>query len=125
MFFWVFMLCVVLLIPVVMIIYGRLFSKMAPKDINYIFGYRTRRSMMNEETWKFAHRYFGKLWYICGLIILPFSVVAMVFVFGKEADMVGSVGGIITLFQMIPLIGTIIPTERALKKNFDENGNRH
>lgn len=42
------MLLSVLLIPVIMLIFGTIFSKTAPKDINYIFGYRTTRSMKNE-----------------------------------------------------------------------------
>ena len=118
------MLIMVLLMPITMIVFGRLFSKTAPKEINYTFGYRTKRSMMNDETWRFAHKYIGKLWYICGLIVLPLSVVVMAFVFGKETDTVGTVGGILTVVQMIPLIGTIIPTEKALKRNFDEYGRR-
>ncbi len=28
------------------------------------------------------------------------------------------------VFQLIPLIGSILPTEIALKKNFDKNGTR-
>ena len=76
------------------------------------------------DTWKFAHTYIGKLWFICGLILLPLSVVVMVFVFGKETNTVGIVGGILTFAQMIPLVGTIFPTENALKKNFDEFGRR-
>ncbi len=122
--FWIFMLIVVLLIPITMIVFGRLFSKSAPKKINYTFGYRTKRSMMNDETWRFANTYIGKLWYLCGIILLPLSVVAMVFVFGKGRDTVGTFGGILTLVQMIPLIGNIIPTEKALKRNFDEYGRK-
>ena len=48
----------------------------------------------------------------------------MLFVLGKDADTVGTVGGILTVVQLIPMLGTIIPTERALKKNFDEYGRR-
>jgi hypothetical protein len=48
----------------------------------------------------------------------------MVFVLGKDPKTVGTVGGILTFVQMIPMIGTIIPTENALKKNFDEFGRR-
>ena len=59
--FWIFMLIMVLLIPITMIVIGRLFLNNAPKDINYVFGYRTKRSMMNLETWKFAHEYIGNL----------------------------------------------------------------
>ena len=122
--FWIFMLIMVLLIPITMIVIGRLFLKNAPKDINYVFGYRTKRSMMNLETWKFAHEYIGKLWFICGLTLLPLSVVVMVLVLGKEINTVGTVGGILTIVQMIPMIGTIIPTENALKNSFDKFGRR-
>ena len=122
--FWIFMLIMVLLIPITMIAFGRLFLNSAPHNINSTFVYRTKRSMMNEDTWKFAHSYIGKLWFICGLILLLPSVVVMFFVFGKEADTVGTIGAILVLIQMFPMIGTIIPTEKALKKNFDDYG-RH
>ena len=48
----------------------------------------------------------------------------MVSVLGKGTDTVGTVGAILTVVQMIPMIGTIIPTEYALKKYFDELGRR-
>ncbi len=122
--FWVFMLIMVLLIPVSMIGFGRLFLKSAPKEINSTFGYRTRRSMMNMETWKFAHAFFGKLWFVCGLILLIPSVVGMLSVLGKDADTVGIVGAILVAVQMVPMVGAIFPTERALKKTFDDEGRR-
>ncbi|MBQ9483556.1 MAG: SdpI family protein [Ruminiclostridium sp.] len=120
--FWIFMLIMVLLIPALMIAFGREFMNGAPDNINSTFGYRTKRSMMNKETWKFAHIYFGKLWFICGLILLLPSVVVMLFVLEKDVNTVGTVGAIIVFVQMIPMFGTIIPTEKALKKNFDEYG---
>lgn len=122
--FWIFMLIMVLLIPLTMIFFGWLLFRKTPKEINYVYGYRTKRSMMNEETWRFANQYFGKVWYLCGLISVPLSVTAIALVIGKGTETVGTIGGIITMLQMIPLVGTIIPTEIALKKNFDENGRR-
>ena len=122
--FWIFMLIIVLLIPLTMIFFGWLLFRKTPKEINYVYGYRTKRSMMNEETWKFANEYFGKVWYRCGLLSAPLSVITIAIVFGKGTETVGTVGGIITMIQMIPLVGAIIPTEIALKKNFDENGRR-
>lgn len=120
--FWIYMFFMVLTIPAIMIIFGRIFMKKAPEKINWVFGYRTRRSMMNKDTWTFAHKYIGRLWWICGLVLLPLSVLPMLLLLGKDKDMVGGVGAAITMVQMIPLVGTIFPTERALKKNFDENG---
>ncbi len=122
--FWIFMFIMVLLIPLTMIFFGWLLFKRTPKEINYVYGYRTKRSMMNEETWRFANQYFGKVWYLCGLISAPLSVIAIAIVFGKGPGTVGTVGGIITMLQMLPLIGAIVPTESELKKNFDENGKR-
>ena len=122
--FWIFMFIMVLLIPLTMIFFGWLLFRKTPKEINYVYGYRTKRSMMNEETWRFANQYFGKVWYLCGLILAPISVIAIGIVFGKGPGTVGTVGGIITMLQMLPLIGAIVPTESELKKNFDENGKR-
>ena len=122
--FWIFMFIMVLLIPLTMIFFGWLLFRKTPKEINYVYGYRTKRSMMNEETWRFANQYFGKVWYLCGLISAPLSVIAIAIVFGKEPGTMGTVGGIITMLQMLPLIGAIVPTESELKKNFDENGKR-
>ncbi len=34
-----------------------LFSQRRPRQVNSMFGYRTARSMKNEDTWKFAHRH--------------------------------------------------------------------
>ena len=59
-----------LLIPVLMIIFGRIMYKHAPKSINGVYGYRTSMSMKNEDTWKFAHDDCGRLWYKIGLIML-------------------------------------------------------
>ena len=122
--FSIFILIVVLLIPLTMIFFGWLLFRKTPKEINYVYGYRTKRSMMNEETWRFANQYFGKAWYLCGLISVPLSMMAIALVLGKGTETVGTIGGIITMLQMIPLVGAIIPTEIALKKNFDENGRR-
>ena len=122
--FWIFMFIMVLLIPLTMIFFGWLLFRKTPKEINYVYGYRTKRSMMNEETWRFANQYFGKAWYLCGLLSALLSVIAIAIVFGKGPGTAGTVGGSITMLQMLPLIGAIVPTESELKKNFDENGKR-
>lgn len=120
--FWIFMLIMDLLIPFTMIGFGKSFLKNPPKEINSVFGYRTAMSMKNKETWKFAHKYCGKIWYTCGIVLLPFSIVLMCLVIGKGEDVTGTVGGILCCIQMLPLIGSIFPTENALKRNFDKNG---
>ncbi|MFR8228887.1 MAG: SdpI family protein [Anaeromassilibacillus sp.] len=122
--FWIYMLIMDLLLPFTMIGFGRHFMKNAPKTINGVFGYRTSMSMKNKETWEFAHKYCGKIWYICGLSALPITVIFMLLVIGKNVETVGTVGGIIMGIQLVPLIDSIFPTEIALRKNFDKNGKR-
>jgi len=119
--FWIFLLIMVLLIPTTMIGFGWLFFKNPPKEINSTFEYRTKRTMANVGTWEFAHRYIGKMWGICGIAILPVSIIVMVLVIGRDSDTIGTACGIITLAQVIPLVGTIILTERALKRNFPQD----
>ena len=75
--FWIFMLIMDLLIPFTMIGFGKMFLKKAPDQINYVFGYRTSMSMKNQDTWVFAHHYCGKIWYICGLILLVVSFISI------------------------------------------------
>ena len=120
--FWVFILIVVLLIPVVMIGFGRLFMNRAPKKINSIFGYRSKRSMQNEETWAFAHHYIGKLWFVIGFVLIPVSAAPLLFMIGGDYDTVGVTGAAVMGVQMIVLIVSILLTERALKKHFDPVG---
>lgn len=122
--FWIYMLIMDLLVPVTMIGFGRYFKTKAPKEINAVFGYRTSMSMKNRDTWEFAHKYCGKIWYICGWILLIVTIVAMIPFFGQEADVTGIVGAVILGIQMIPLVGSILPTELALRKHFDKDGNR-
>ncbi|MBO5088725.1 MAG: SdpI family protein [Lachnospiraceae bacterium] len=122
--FWVFMLLSNLLIPFLMIVLGRWMWKSPPKNINDILGYRTTMSRKNQDTWKFAHDYCGRLWWKVGWIMLPLSIALMLPVLGKTTDAIGNWGGILCLIQCVILIGCIAPVEQALKKNFDSDGNR-
>ena len=122
--FWIFMLCTVLLVPLIMLFFGFYFKNNSPKEINSLFGYRTTMSMKNKDTWEFAHHYCGRLWLVLGMIMLPLSVIPMLFFINQDIDVVGIAGGIIEGIQVVVLLISIFPTEKALKKTFDENGNR-
>lgn len=121
---WIFMLIINLLIPFTMIVFGWRFMKSPPKKINGIYGYRTASSMKNQDTWEFAHQYCGKIWYTIGWILLLISVVSMIFVLGQKDNSIETWGSILCTIQCIILVGTIFPTERALKNTFDKNGVR-
>lgn len=122
--FWIYMLLVDLLTPAIMIGFGILFQKKPPREINSVYGYRTRMSTKNMDTWIFAHAYCGRIWQRCGMALLIVSLVAMLLVMGKDEHVVSNVGGTLCFIQLLPLFGTVFYTERALKKQFDANGNR-
>lgn len=113
----------VLLIPGLMIICGKYYIKKAPKNINHFVGYRTKRSMKNNETWNFAHNYMGKLWFKYGVVLLIVSVLLMFLPIGQDEDAVGGFAAIITTVQVFVMIVPGVLTEKALKENFDEEGN--
>lgn len=120
------MLVMNLLTPLVMIIYGRIFEKKPPKIARskFAFGYRTVMSMRNEETWEYAHRFFGKLWFRFGIAVGLISIIALFFFIGKDKDTVGFAGMIICYVQLVAMLLPVIPTELALRRRFDKYGNR-
>lgn len=124
MWFWWFMLLCDLLVPLTMILGGYFMWKHPPKTINGFMGYRTSRSMKNIDTWKFAQEYCGRFWWKIGWMILFPSFAVHIPIYGASDDSIGLVGVILVTIQTIILTGSIFPTERALQKNFDQNGNR-
>lgn len=124
MWFWLFMLGCDLLIPILMIILGRMMWKHSPGSINKVVGYRTSRSMKNMDTWKFAHDYCGRLWWKIGWAMLIPSVIIHFPLYNSSENTIGVVGGILCGIQCIVLMVPIFFTERALKRNFTNAGIR-
>ncbi len=122
--FWLFMLVMDLLFPATMIGIGKSFQKAVPKDINPIYGYRTAMSMKNRDTWEFAHHHCGRLWFRLGLILLPVNLIPMLLVIGGSMELVNIVGSVLCAIDTVIIIATIFPTEAALKRTFDQDGNR-
>lgn len=123
MFMWVFMTGCCLLLPVLLYRFGKFFENDDSTEINYTFGYRTSRSMQNPYTWRFAQKYWGRLRKKTAAVCFVMAMIPMVLVFGKNADTVGTAGGIICMMQLIPMVATIPKTEKALKETFDDEGN--
>lgn len=61
---------------------------------------------------------------VWGWITLLLTVICMLFLFGKEADVIGIGGAIIMGVQLVPLIGFIFPTEKVWRNNFDKDGHK-
>ena len=122
--FWIFVLAFDLLIPLLMLGFGRSFMKHPPTEINPGYGYRTTMSSKNQDTWDFAQKYMGELWYRAGRWLLIPSVLPLLLVLGRDVGTVGMAGLAVSGVQLVVMLGTILVVERALKKNFDKNGKR-
>ena len=122
--FWLFVTVMDLLVPAIMLYFGRRFQKKPPEKINQIYGYRTARSMKNQETWRFAHETCGRLWVRLGAVLLLLSLAAAAMTFGSGVETAGIVSAVVVVVQMVVVIGSIVPVERALKRNFDDQGRK-
>ena len=101
--FWIFMLLSCLLVPGMLLLFGWMFRSHAPKTINYAFGYRTKRSMKNEETWRFAQAEFGRHSLRWGLAELPVTLLVMAAIFGRDGPVIASAGDISRRFPRVTL----------------------
>lgn len=118
---YLFYIIVSLLVPAILIFIGLLWRKHPPKQINMIYGYRTSMSMKNQDTWDFAHKHFRMTALITGIILAIFTSGPLLFL---HKDILERLLLPVTIVQCILLILDIIPTELALRKYFDKNGNR-
>jgi len=121
---WGIILLVVCIMAATMIGFGLYFYIAGPKKINYIFGYRTPMSMKNLDTWKFGNTYAGRLMWCTGAFLLVASLATLFALMNADDAIIRTVGIIIIIVHAVMIFGTIILTEIALRRNFDQNGNR-
>jgi uncharacterized membrane protein len=103
----------------IMLVAGILYLKKPFPNINWMHGYRTQRSMKNQETWEFAQRYFGSTCFRWGAGIVLLTLILMISVLGRSEKIVGMVGTVIGTAQGFVMIYLLTPTERALEKKFN------
>lgn len=123
MVFGIFLTFCNLIVPVMMILFGISFLNSSPGKINRYYGYRTRMSMLNQETWDFAHKSCGRIWKRIGIIMLPVSIAVSIPMLWMNETMQGILTGILETVQVIVMLGSIALVERELKREFDSNGN--
>jgi len=110
--------------PLLMILFGLFLSKTPPTDINYVVGYRTKRSMASKEAWLFANVTAGKYWVKTGLCSLPIFVIIGVVIsiiynsFNIDESNLHYIFLGFMLIQVIVLLSVIPYTERKLKRKF-------
>lgn len=92
-----------------------LFYYFPPKKINSLYGYRTNKSMKNEEIWNFANTFFTKVLLKYAAISL---VAALVLVYISSTEITWQPMAI----MLLSLAVSVIKTEQRLSKEFDEDG---
>ncbi len=109
--------------PLVIVFAGWVMRTNCIKRNNFC-GYRTKMSMKNDDTWKFANEICGKLWWRIGWILF-FSTILIFLIIIKFSD---NTSTFITIFLMtvecLMIVLSIILVEKAIKKTFDKDGNR-
>jgi len=97
---------------------GSLISRHPPKKLNIYYGYRTRRSMLNQDTWTEGNQYstaliirLAKPCLLLGIacsLLVPLPVLLFV-----------SAGAVLAIVSLV-----LILTEKRLGMLFDRDGNR-
>lgn len=124
--FWAFTLVTTLIVPVLVLIYGIHYSKNgAPKNIEGHSGFRSRRATKSWDAWVFTHKLASKIWKISGIIMIPVTVVMMIFAIKFSVEMLTFYGSLLFAIQGFVFVGTVIYVENQIKKNFNDYGVRN
>lgn len=92
-------------------------QKFPPKKINWYYGYRTDRSMKNEETWKIAQNYSSKK--AIELTLLSFIFPPFLYFIYPDYNFLLSV-----IVNTLLIISIYWFTENHLERWFDRHGNK-
>ena len=101
----------------VIIIVGLLWKKFPPKNINYLYGYRTQRSMQNQQTWDFANQ-IGPIMIIKTGCLLFLVALISFWLFDTPTAVTINV-----IAMVVGLTAGVISCEMKLAKHFDKDGN--
>ena len=90
-----------------------------PKPLNSVFGYRTRTSRRNQDTWDEANNYAGKCLMYASILMMGVIILSD-FLFNDLVRMLESLGTCI----IISIIFIFFLTERRMKQVFFRDGKR-
>jgi uncharacterized membrane protein len=96
---------------------GFLLWRFPPKNINSLYGYRTKSSMKNQARWDFSQQFSANEMIKWGVVMLLSSILGLV---THLSESLGTILGIGLL--ILATITLLIRTERAIKERFGEDG---
>ena len=86
-----------------------------PKKINGTYGYRTAKSMANDDAWHFAQGYSSRQMLRYGLVMCAISPLGWFLYWNPVVEVV------LGLVALIPPIGLVVyTTERAISQQFEQ-----
>lgn len=106
----------ILILPLFILVFAAYFRLFPPKKINRFYGYRTRLSMINQDTWDFANRFSANTLLIGAVAYLLFVTLCVVTLDAPKMLLWISVSVLVMLFWVIIL------TEWRLRKKLDASG---
>ena len=119
---FIFLSVCLLLVPLSMIILGYTWKDKPPKDRQGSSGYRTTMSRMNDETWRYAHRCWGWINFVLGIILVILSI--FILILTKDNTKFEMISVYLVFLQLGIMVLTIIPTE-FLPEGFRRQDLRH
>lgn len=100
-----------ILIGMIFIICGLILLNKPPKDINGLYGYRTKRSMKNMTLWKEGNKYSAKLLIKYGISIMFLGIIISFIITKVEYALL-----IIICLMILASIILILTVEKRLKQ---------
>ena len=100
------------------IVTGFILLKYPPKNINFLYGYRTKNSMKSKERWDFAQKYSAKLMIKGGFFYIVLGILSLFFSLSQVVNISIGMGTL-----LLGCILLIVKTEKKLKQTFKENEN--
>ncbi|MDD3404558.1 MAG: SdpI family protein [Hespellia sp.] len=119
---YIFLFVCSLLVPLSMILLGYKWKDKPPKDKNGVSGYRTTMSRLNDTTWKYAHKYWGKINLVLGIILIILTI--SIFILSRKYADFEKLITYLVFVQLGVMTLTIIPTEILLNRRFTKQGTK-
>lgn len=110
------LLFMAILIGSIFILTGTILLKFPPKEINLLYGYRTKRSMKSKDAWDFAQLFSAKKMIKGGFIFLLIGLISLFLELSQTLNIIIGMG-----FLLLTCIYLIYSTEKKLKQKFDKN----
>jgi uncharacterized membrane protein len=108
-----------LLIGPLMLLFSIIFILFPSKKINHLYGHRTKMSMLNLDTWKFANTSSSKIMFLISIITCAIQLAGISLGLETDDTILYS-----TIFLVVALIIGTLLVEKKLKEIFDNEGNR-